>query len=33
LLDPVMVAKGGAKLIDDKGYKVIKKKIDNEEHH
>ena len=27
ILDPVMVAKGGAKLIDDKSIKILKKKI------
>ena len=26
ILDPVMVAKGGSKLIDDKGIKILKKK-------
>ena len=28
VLDPVMVAKGGTKLIDDKAIKLLKKKID-----
>ena len=27
ILDPVMVAKGGSKLIDDKGIKILKKKL------
>ena len=28
ILDPVMVAKGGSKLIDDKAVLLLKKKID-----
>ena len=27
ILDPVMIAKGGAKLIDDKAIKLLKKKL------
>ncbi len=27
ILDPVMVAKGGAKLVDDKAIKILKKKL------
>jgi hydroxymethylpyrimidine/phosphomethylpyrimidine kinase len=27
VLDPVMVAKGGAKLIDNKAIKLLKKKL------
>ena len=30
VLDPVMVAKGGTKLIDDRAINLLKKKIDNE---